>query len=172
MAKNGWVKHNQDVFKKALAEHRNALEKRLTNMLHELAEGVIGIINASDFRPMYTSNLADSTGLGVYFNGMLKKYIPLPRAKEPQEYNGALVWGQDSLEQALFEASQTYTSGIWVVLFSAVPYAFKVNEWGTETEDGKTLTPAGYFDEQLVPDMLNQFKLAFAREFPNIKLTV
>lgn len=166
MAKNGWGKHNQDVFKKALAEHRNALEKRLTNMLHDLAEGVIGIINASDFRPMYTANLADSTGLGVYFNGMLKEYVPLPRADKPQEYNGAPVWGQDSLEQALFEASQTYTSGIWVVLFSAVPYAFKVDKEGT------TRTVEGYFSQELVPDMLNQFKLAFAREFPNIKLTV
>lgn len=166
MAKKGWAKHNQDVFKKALAEHRNALEKRLTNMLHELAEGVIGIINASDFRPIYTANLADSTGLGVYFNGMLKEYVPLPRAVEPQEYNGTLVWGQDSLEQALFEASQTYASGIWVVLFSAVPYAVKVDKEGT------TRTVEGYFSQELVPDMLNQFKLAFAKEFPNIKLTV
>lgn len=166
MAKNGWAKHNQDVFKKALEEHRNALEKRMANVFHELAEGVIGIINASDFKPMYTANLADSTGLGVYFNGMLKEYVPLPRANEPQEYNGALVWGQDSLEQALFEASQTYTSGIWVVLFSAVPYAFKVDKEGT------TRTVEGYFSQELVPDMLNQFKLTFAREFPNIKLTV
>ena len=175
MAKSNWVKHNQDVFKKALAEHRNALEKRMANVFHELAEAVKAYIEDWEASPVPvdTGNLLDSTGVGVYLNGMLKEYTPIPTADVPQSYMGEEVWGKDYLQDALTYASmEEFSSGIWVVLFSSVPYAFKVNEWGTETEDGKTLTPAGYFDEHLVPDMLNQFKLAFAREFPNIKLTV
>lgn len=166
MAKKGWEKHNQDVFKKALAEHRNALEKRLTNVFHELAEAVKAYIESLAGIPVFTGNLADSTGLGVYYNGMLKEFMPTQRANMPQTYQGEIVWGNSLLEMALADAAYKYNKGIWVVLFSTVPYAVRVDKNGT------TRFAEGYFSNDLVPDMLNQFKLAFAREFPNIKLTV
>lgn len=177
MAKKGWIKHNQDVFKKAIAEHSNALEKRMANVFHELAEGVKAYVESLRDMPVDTGNLADGTGVGVYFNGMLKEYAPTPIADHPQTYEGDLVWGKDYLQDALTYASmEEFSSGIWVVLFSAIPYAVRVDKEGTFTKgkngEPKVSTEPGFFSELLVPDMLNQFKLAFAREFPNIKLTV
>lgn len=166
MAKKGWEKHNQDVFKKALAEHRNALEKRLTNVFYALAESVKMYIEEAGNLPYFSGNLADSTGVGVYQNGVLRAFAPIQRASMPQMYRNEFVWGSPLLERALGEGTSKFPKGIWVVLYSTVPYAVKVDTQGTKNH------LEGYFSERLVEDMLNQFKLAFAREFPNIKLTV
>ena len=61
MAKKGWVKHNDDVFKKGLAEYRISLEKRLTNVFYALAESVKMYIEDSGNLPFFTGNLADGT---------------------------------------------------------------------------------------------------------------
>lgn len=149
-----------------MAKHRNALEERMVNVFHELAEGVKAYIESLAGIPVFTGNLADSTGLGVYFNGVLKEFMPTQRANMPQTYKGELVWGNLLLEMALADAAYKYNKGIWVVLFSTVPYAVRVDKNGT------TRFEDGYFTHDLVPDMLNQFKLAFAKEFPNITLPI
>lgn len=166
MAKKGWVKHNDDVFKKGLAEYRISLEKRLTNVFYALAESVKMYIEDSGNLPFFTGNLADGTGVGVYQNGVLKAFAPMQKASMPQMYRNQFVWGTPLLQRALGEGTNRFSKGIWVVLYSSVPYAVKVDSQGTKNHAG------GYFSEGLVEYMLNQFKLTFAREFPNIKLTV
>ena len=166
MAKKTWVKHNKTVFKSLLNKGTVDLEKRLTNVFYSLAESVKIYIEEIGNLPHFTGNLADSTGVGVYHNGVLKAFAPMQSASMPQMYRNEFVWGKPLLERALEEGSYKYPKGIWVVLYSTVPYAVKVDTKGTKRN------PEGYFSQRLVDDMLNQFKLAFAREFPNIKLTV
>ena len=171
MAKS-WVAHNNKVFRKAIAEHRAKLEKKLISVFDGLANEIVDYIEAFseiDSMPYYTANLADSTGVGVYLDGTLMAYMPTQKATAPQEYNGnENVWGTEYLYDALWAGQANFNRGTWVVLFSSVPYAVQVDTYGTEHGDGSTSTPAGYFSEKLTSEMLKNFKTAFAREFPNI----
>lgn len=168
-----WTKHNQQIFNKKLTDYAQNLETRIKKVCHDLAEMVLSYIEDSSFRPQFTSNLADGTGIGVYFNGALKEYMPTPRAEGPAAYNGEEVWGKDYLADALTYASmRQFSKGVWVVLFSTVPYAVRVDEKGTKyvsgERAGQTKTEPGFFSERLVEDMRTQFKSAFAKEFPNV----
>lgn len=175
MAKS-WVGHNNKVFQKLVGEHRTKLEIKLQKMCRELADEVRLFVEAfgeMDNMPYDTANLADGTGVGVYLNGQLMAYMPTQKATEPQEYNGnENIWGHEYLFDALFAAETDYPKGVWVVLFSTVPYAVRVDAEGTVKQRGKnkgeTKTPAGYFSDRLTSEMLKNFKTAFAREFPNI----
>lgn len=172
MAKKTWVAHNNKVFKKAIDEHKKLLELRIKAILVALANDVVDYIEefgSIEGMPYYTANLADGTGVGVYMNGQLMAYKPKPNATEPQDYRGIEnIWGAEYLHDALFAAETTFSKGIWVVLFSTVPYAVLVDSFGTTTEEGDISTPAGYFSEKLKEEMLATFKTKFAQEFPNI----
>lgn len=175
MAKS-WVGHNNKVFQKLVAEHRKKLEIKLQKMFDALANDIVDFIEGfgeMEGMPYFTANLADGTGVGVYLNGQLMAYVPTQNATEPQEYNGnENIWGHEYLFDALFAAETVYSKGVWVVLFSTVPYAVRVDVEGTVRQRGKnkgeTKTPAGYFSDRLTSEMLKNFKTAFAREFPNI----
>ena len=172
-----WQAQNAKVFKSLLNKHCEELEKRFTNVFHELAMGVKIYIESLEDLPVDTGNLADGTGVGVYFNGMLKEYTPTPIAKEPQYHDGDLVWGKNYLQDALTYASmEEFSTGVWVVLFSAIPYATRVDKEGTfkqsESGEPKVSTEPGFFSKILVSDMLSQFKTAFAKQFPNIRLSI
>ena len=167
-----WVGHNNKVFQKAIAEHKAMLEKNLISVFDGLANEIVDYIEAFseiESMPYYTANLADSTGVGVYLDGTLAVYMPTQKATEPQEYGGnENIWGTEYLYDALVAGQTNFNKGVWVVLFSSVPYAVQVDTYGTEHRDGSTSTPAGYFSEKLTSEMLKNFKTAFAREFPNI----
>ena len=171
MAKS-WVGHNNKVFQKAIAEHRKSLEQQLHSFLRKLAEEVKLLIEAyaeDYYLPYYSGNLVDGTGVGVYFNGALSAYVPPKSAIFPQTMGTIKnIWGAEYLQDALNDATNEYSKGIWVVLFSTVPYAFRVNEEGTTTYDGMESFPDGFFSEGLVEEMLARFEVGFAREFPNI----
>lgn len=161
-----WVKHNNSVFKSLLNKYTSDLEKRFTNVFYALAESVRIYIEEKGKIPFFTGNLADGTGVGVYHNGVLEAFAPMQKATMPQMYRNQFVWGNPLLHRAIADGAYKYSKGIWIVLYSSVPYAYKVDTKGTKRN------PEGFFSQGLVDDMLNQFKLAFAREFPNIKLTV
>lgn len=171
MAKS-WARHNNKVFQKAIAEHRAKLEKKLISVFDWLANEIVDYVEAFaeiGEMPYYTANLADSTGVGVYLDGTLAVYMPTQKATEPQGYGGnENIWGTEYLYDALVAGQTDFDKGVWVVLFSSVPYAVQVDTYGTEHRDGSTSTPAGYFSEKLTSEMLENFKTAFAREFPNI----
>ena len=171
MAKS-WVGHNNKVFKKAIAEHRAKLEKSLISVFDWLANEIVDYIEAFGEiggMPYYTANLADSTGVGLYLDGTLVVYMPTQKATEPQDYRGVGgIWGTEYLYDALVAGQTNFNKGVWAVLFSSVPYAIKVDDFGTTHRDGSISTPAGYFSDRLTSEMLKNFKTAFAREFPNM----
>jgi hypothetical protein len=145
-------------------------------MFDALAHDIVDYIEAfgeMGDMPYDTANLADGTGVGVYLNGQLMAYVPTQNATEPQDYGPISdIWGREYLVDALFAAETDYPKGVWVVLFSTVPYAVRVDAEGTVRQRGKnkgeTKTPAGYFSDRLTNEVLSKFKTAFAREFPNI----
>lgn len=166
MARKAWVAHNNDVFKKGVEQYKQLLESKMRKVFNALAVDVVDYIETFseiEGMPFFTGNLADGTGVGVYMNGQLMAYMPARKASEPQDYKGITnIWGTEYLFDALNAAESQYSKGIWVVLFSTVPYAVEVNEEGTSHTD------IGFFSETMKTEMLEKFKTAFAQEFPNI----
>jgi hypothetical protein len=174
MAKKSWVSHNNKVFKNAFKHHCTNIQSGIRNVIQRLAEQMQQYISETTFNqgdgnmPFYTGNLSDSTGLGVYIDGVLTAYVPPKRAKVPQSsgFNYTNIYdiqGYEELQSSLNDASKDYAKGLWVVLFSTTPYAFKIDERGSKYWD------AGFFSEGLVKEqLLPKFKNVFAQEFPNI----
>ena len=133
-SKAGWMKSNQKLIERRIDEVGNNSLARLLNVLYTVAQDVMEYIDSQKVIPIYTGNLKDATGIGVYRNGVLKKYVPSRIAIVPQssgfhhrnEYD---IWGHQYLSDALEAASkEEYGKGIWIVLFSAVPYAFYIED--------------------------------------------
>ena len=133
-SKKGWIRSNQKLIERRIDEVGNNSLARLLNVLDTVAQDVMEYIDSQKVIPIYTGNLKDATGIGVYSNGVLKKYVPSQIATVPQssgfyhknEYD---IWGHQYLSDALEAASkEDYSKGIWIVLFSAVPYAFYIED--------------------------------------------
>ena len=133
-SKAGWMKSNQKLIERRIDEVGNNSLARLLNALYTVAQDVMEYIDSQKVIPIYTGNLKDATGIGVYRNGVLKRYVPSQIATRPQssgfhhrnEYD---IWGHQYLSDALEAASkEDYSKGIWIVLFSAVPYAFYIED--------------------------------------------
>ena len=133
-SKAGWMKSNQKLIERRIDEVGNNSLARLLNALYTVAQDVMEYIDSQKVIPIYTGNLKDATGIGVYNNGVLKRYVPSQIATRPQssgfhhrnEYD---IWGHQYLSDALEAASkEEYGKGIWIVLFSAVPYAFYIED--------------------------------------------
>lgn len=160
---------NLDVIHKGLTAYSKKIENRLLSVLFEVADDLVYWIEDSGVRvsgqfdvpsrggwtdyklssssgygqiPVKTGNLRDSTGVGVYSNGYLRKFSPTQIATV--ERDG--LWGSQQLSKALSLASSDYTSGLWIVIFSTMPYAMKI--------DGRM----GYFSEGLRNDLVNGLK--------------
>lgn len=161
MAKKSWVAHNNSVFKKAIEGHKISISKQLNSIMREVASEMASWLQSGQ-TPYYTGNMQDATGLGVYIDGALSAYAPMQTAWESQTYKGRDVWGYAELQNALQEGYTNFNKGIWLVVFSAVPYAFEVDAYGT------IKSSSGYFSDGIVNELLDQFKTAFAQKFPNV----
>ena len=133
-SKAGWMKSTQKLIERRIDEVGNNSLAGLLNVLYTVAQDVMDYIDSQKVIPIYTGNLKDATGIGVYRNGVLKRYVPSQIATRPQssgfhhknEYD---IWGHQYLSDALEAASkEEYGKGIWIVLFSAVPYAFYIED--------------------------------------------
>ena len=134
MAKGSKTEHNLKVFKMGC---KNFLivkkKKQLVTILTDLARKLVSYIESDARIPEYSSNLRDATGVGVYVDGALMSYVPTKRATKKQKSgfhyrNEYGIDGSAYLTQAILDASTRFTKGIWIVLFSAVPYAYFLNK--------------------------------------------
>lgn len=89
--------------------------------LKSIADEVLSIVQ--DSLPYDTGNLMDSTGVGVYVNGILHAFRYSQQATVPQTYHGEKVWGKQTLDKAFSLGASMYIEGVWIVIFSTVPYA-------------------------------------------------
>ena len=133
-----YASHNKMVFKSTLEDAKYRISRPLlTAKLRKIAVDMVDEIdgnlwNNDDTFPIWTSNLHDSTGIAVYDYGAITSFIPPQYAIEPQEYEDIQnIWGSQYLKDFINENAGKFSQGIWIVLFSAVPYAGLINEVGS-----------------------------------------
>ena len=133
-----YASHNKMVFKSTLEDAKYRISRPLlTAKLRKVAVDMVDEIDDSiwvndDTFPKWTSNLHDSTGIAVYDYGAITSFIPPQYAIEPQEYEDIQnIWGSQYLKDFINENAGKFSQGIWIVLFSAVPYAGLINEVGS-----------------------------------------
>ena len=153
--------HNRNVFADGLKRFaEQQIKPKLLAVCKNVAQTIVDSIDGNftlpegtDEFPVFTGNLHDATGVGVYCDGVLSSFIPTAIATEAQTENiGMEFFGSALLQQALSEAAMQFESGVWIVLFSTVPYAYKINTQGSPIGRG-----AGFFEalqETLLTDVL------------------
>ena len=142
-----YASHNKMVFKSTLEDAKYRISRPLlTAKLRKIAVDMVDEIdgnlwNNDDTFPIWTSNLHDSTGIAVYDYGAITSFIPPQYAERAQSYgyNGYIkdIWGSQYLKDFINESAGRFSKGIWIVLFSAVPYAGLVNAYGSPWERGE-----------------------------------
>ena len=99
------------------------------NTIYAMADDIMEV--AKQTIPVDTRNLMEGTGIGIYYNGVLRSFRQDDIATVPKTIRGQEVWGRKTLAQALSIGASKYSSGLWIVLFSTMPYAKYVN-WRTD----------------------------------------
>lgn len=155
---SGYTAHNSKVFKAGLNDYaERVIKAKLVSMLKSVAQTLVGVIDGSFVMPdgttqfpVDTANLHDATGVGVYADGAIQHFIPTVRATKAQSDGGVKgIFGSPLLQAAISNGATQFSKGIWIVLFSTVPYAYKINMQGSKIGRG-----AGFF-EALKQTLLN-----------------
>ncbi len=120
---------------------KSDIDLMVEDILYKTADAMIAYIDSSDIIPIDTHNLKDSTGVGVYRNGVLKKFTMPRRAEEAKIIDGIAMWGEDMIDQLLDAGVSRYGVGDNIVLMSTMPYAEEVDE--------------GYFNAGFFTDVLS-----------------
>ena len=155
--------HNKKVFQRGIADfEKTLLKNRLIPILKDVANTFVGYIdeefsqNSIQF-PVYSGNLHDATGVGVYYDGRIEYFVPTKWAEKPQTMgDGTYFFGSETLRQAMQACSTQFASGIWIVLFSSVPYAYEINENGSPKARGKDFFNT--LRDWILEDVINGFK--------------
>lgn len=150
-----WISHNKAVLEQGMRKHINNVTKPdLVAYLKNVAQQLVAAIDGNAFAiPIYTGNLKDATGVGVYVDGAMTAFMPTKTAIKKQAMKGRpYIFGSEFLAESLREASTTFATGVWLVIFSAVPYAYKINAEGSPKGRGK-----GYWDA-IVNDVITNLK--------------
>lgn len=152
-------KYNEKVIRNAIKQKADEIKERIMLIMNDVANGIVDYIDGvgKDNLPYYTGNLQDSTGVGIYVDGALATYTPTRRAYEIQEYDGVTLLGYEELANALGLAADEFSKGMWIVLFSAVPYAFDV-----DMDNAKWY---GYFSDGLAKGMVKDITQRIESEF-------
>lgn len=155
---SGYTAHNSRVFKVGVEQYAERVVKaKLVAMLNGVAQTLVGVIDGSFVMPdgttqfpVDTANLHDATGVGVYADGVIRHFIPTAMATKAQSGSGVRgILGSPLLQAAISNGATQFSKGIWIVLFSTVPYAYKINTQGSKIGRG-----AGFF-EALKQTLLN-----------------
>lgn len=113
----------------------------------------------NDKFPTWTGQMHDSTGVAIYDNGRVEAYLPTQIGLAPQyleEEGIENIIGADYLDKAIKLGASTFSKGIWIVLFSAVPYAWIIENLGSSQHRG-----IGFFKtlkEQLLAEVSTNLK--------------
>ena len=160
-----YTAHNLSVIKVGLRDFaEKEAKKEVVRRMRIIARKMLDLIERGFYPkswqfPEWTANLHDATGIGIYIDGHLDKYMPVQRADTPQESaSGEQIWGTRELSEALTNTSTTFAKGLWLVMFSAVDYAEQIEDTGSPQDRGE-----GFFTalcEWLAMDVKDRFGTA------------
>lgn len=142
-----FTSHNLSVIEKRIGKAKTS--RAFTNQIGQVLAGVADWVLGKAYNeiPVDTWNLMEGTGIGVYVNGILTSFRYDELATQPRDGH----WGRDTLTKALSAGASRFANGVWIVAFSTMPYAAKVDEW------------SGFFSEVIVEELedlvLSEFKL-------------
>ena len=143
---------NMKVFERGLNVFvEQKVKPHITSILAEVAQDVVDYIDQissrtnADGLPILTGALHDASGVGVYRDGILAAYRPR-QIYNTQEASGQMFSPEDMLDYALSWGAQKFPTGIWLVVFSAMPYAAQIDEEGSPIGRGQ-----GFFYDMIVP---------------------
>lgn len=156
-----FTSQNSSVFHAGTKNHiEHVVKPKLEAMLRKLAQDTVSYIDCAfvpippyanedgeggnDKFPVWEGQLRDATGCAVYIDGRVSSFIPTSMGRYLQhddESGIENIDGTEFLKNAIDLASSRFTKGLWIVLFSAVPYAFRINTEGSPWDRGK-----GYFE--------------------------
>ena len=150
---------NMKVFERGLNVFiEQKVKPMLTAILAEVAQDVVDYIDQISSRtnaeglPILTGALHDASGVGVYRDGILAAYRPR-QIYNTQEASGQMFSPEDMFDYALSWGAQKFPTGIWLVVFSAMPYAAQIDEEGSPAGRGE-----GFFYEMIVPFAINALR--------------
>ena len=155
---------NESVIKSKMDEFiKRLVHADIMKLLDRVAQQVISLIENGGEIPFATGNLQDSTGIGIYHEGILKRYLPNKTAIKSRSdiYPAGLtdrdnIWGRNQLNEAIGKGALLYTKGYWLVIYSAMPYASLVNLRTDFWNEHFQRAP-----EKLIDDIISQFELKF-----------
>lgn len=134
-----WVARNHSVISNSIDMYVEQVKKAILNELKLIADEMSDLIERlrDTAIPVYSGNLHDATGLAIYVDGRtfyLK--VPAKTATRRQHTGGAMgnrrnIDGHDFLMRSIAEGAGVYSNGIWIVLYSAVPYAGHIDTLGS-----------------------------------------
>ena len=157
--------HNNAVFKIGVNDYAQRIVKaQLISMLKSVAQTLVSIIDngfaqgyGTEQFPVFTANLHDATGIGVYDNGSVIHFEPTARAAEPQSFGtNNNIFGAPLLQAAITNGATQFSNGIWIVLYSTVPYAYKINEIGSKLHRGENFF--GVLKQELLNNVIAGLK--------------
>lgn len=149
--------HNNNVFRQGLEDFAKKQATQFEAMLQNVAQMLVNRVDSlfvplppyapggSRSYPAWEGQMHDATGVGVYVNGRLSSYLPTKKGQGPQyddESGATNIIGSEYLMNALNAASTRFSKNVWIVLFCAVPYAYRVNTSGSHWGRG-----VGFFDK-------------------------
>ena len=162
---NSFASHNSKVFKAGLEQYKvRVMKQQLLTVLKSVAQTMVSIIDGSFTMPdgsvtfpVWSANLHDATGVGVYSDGAIQYFMPTKKATSPQRIGlDNNIWGASYLQMAISNGSSKFSKGIWLVLFSSIPYAYEINAYGSPKGRG-----ASYFEalkNMLLEDVMANLK--------------
>lgn len=126
---------------------KSIVTPQLIDVLKEKADEIVAHIDNGADIPEYLGHLHDATGVGVYADGAIMYFRPTKRATKlgkagAEGTNHYDIDGYEFLREAIDEASSKFSNDIWFVIFSAVPYAYYINRYGSPLGRGQ-----GYFTD-------------------------
>lgn len=160
-----YTAHNCKVFRVGVEQHaERVIKAKLVAMLKGVAQTLVAAIDGgfampggTDKFPVDTANLHDATGVGVYVDGAIQHFIPTAVASRAQTFEGTGgIFGSPLLKAAISNGTARFSKGIWIVLFSTVPYAYRINAFGSRIRRGQ-----GFFEElkqTLLNDVISGLK--------------
>ncbi len=146
---------NKKVFERVLAKKKDEIEFKCQLVCADSADDIMSDIlqyssttRPSPYLPIWTGNLLESSGVGVYVHSVLTKYRhnrPVWHPQDMPQKGIDEIWGEDYLPVALSLGRTHFGDGIGLAVVVSAPYALHVQEGRGDYGRGLGAS-AGYWD--------------------------